>query len=166
MKSVTIYTDGACLGNPGPGGYGAILSIGGKKRELSGGFRRTTNNRMELMAAIVALEALNEACTVHLVSDSRYLVDAMNQGWARNWQARSWRKTGRGKALNPDLWQRLLTLCDRHQVTFQWIEGHAGHPENERCDRISVHAASQAGLPPDTGFESVENTKAQQESLF
>jgi ribonuclease HI len=165
-KTVTIYTDGACIGNPGPGGYGAILVAGGHKRELSGGFRRTTNNRMELMAAIAALQTLAEPSSVRLVSDSKYLVEAMNLGWARHWQARHWRKTGRGKALNPDLWQRLLDLCDRHSVQFEWVEGHSGHTENERCDQLSVRAAGQPNLPPDAGFESSEDAKAQQARLF
>ncbi len=165
-REVTIYTDGACLGNPGPGGYGAILVIGGQKRELSGGFRRTTNNRMELMAAIAALETLPEAAQVRLISDSKYLVEAMNLGWARTWRERKWRKTGRGKALNPDLWQRLLELCDRHTVRFEWVEGHRGHPENERCDQMAVRAAGQPGLPADRGFEDAEAAKSSQESLF
>ncbi len=138
MKSVELYTDGACSGNPGPGGYGAILVYGGAERELSGGEPSTTNNRMELMAAIVGLEALREPCRVLLTSDSRYLVDAVEKHWLQNWAKRGWKKADGRPALNADLWQRLLVQLERHDVTFRWIRGHAGHPYNERCDKLAV----------------------------
>jgi len=138
MKKVTIYTDGACRGNPGPGGYGVILAYGAARRELSGGEALTTNNRMELLAAIVGLTALREPCEVTLYSDSRYLVDAINEGWARSWQRTNWKG---GKAKNPDLWEKLLSLLDVHRVTFVWVRGHDGHPENERCDTLATAAA-------------------------
>ena len=138
MKQVTLYTDGACSGNPGPGGYGAILVYGRKEKELSGGEPLTTNNRMELLAAIVGLEALKEACDVRLVSDSKYLVDAIQKGWLDQWQANGWKKADRKPVLNPDLWQRLLVQLNRHSVTFEWIKGHAGHPFNERCDALAT----------------------------
>ncbi|MBR1764841.1 MAG: ribonuclease HI [Ruminococcus sp.] len=138
MKKVQIYTDGACSGNPGPGGWGAILRFGTAEKELSGGERQTTNNRMELTAVITALEALKEPCEVELYSDSRYIIDAVQKGWAKGWQARGWVKGDKKPALNPDLWERLLALLERHRVTFVWVKGHAGHPENERCDALAV----------------------------
>ena len=134
MKQVTIFTDGACSGNPGPGGWGAILRYGSVESERSGGEASTTNNRMELTAAIEGLAALKYPCRVDLYSDSTYLVDGVTKGWARSWQATGWK---RGKAKNPDLWERLLELLDVHEVTFQWVRGHAGHPENERCDALA-----------------------------
>ena len=149
---IAIHTDGACLGNPGPGGYGVVLSYGDARRELSGGYRLTTNNRMELMAVIKALEALHRPCRVLLHSDSRYVVDAIEKGWAKKWQANGWRRNKREPALNPDLWQTLLELCARHQVQFRWVRGHAGNAENERCDRLAVAAARQPDLPEDTGY--------------
>lgn len=145
---VTLFTDGACIGNPGPGGYGVILDEGGKRRELSGGFRRTTNNRMELMAAIVGLSELKQPSKVRLISDSTYLVNSMNLGWARQWRAKRYQKKK-----NPDLWERILSLVDRHSVEFIWVQGHAGHPENERCDQLSVQAAQRRGLPVDEVYE-------------
>ncbi|MBQ3934295.1 MAG: ribonuclease HI [Clostridia bacterium] len=138
MKQVTIYTDGACSGNPGPGGYGAVLVYGSSEKELSGGEPSTTNNRMELTAAIVGLEALKEPCSVLLVSDSRYLVDAIEKGWLRQWKFRHWKKADGSPVLNPDLWRRLDRQLSRHEVVFQWIKGHAGHPYNERCDALAV----------------------------
>ena len=138
MKTVEVYTDGACSGNPGPGGYGAILVFGGKERELSGGEKETTNNRMELMAAIVGLEALKEPCKVVLTSDSRYLVDAVEKKWLESWVKRGWKKADGKPALNVDLWQRLLVQLERHDVSFHWIKGHAGHPYNERCDQLAT----------------------------
>ena len=134
MKQVTIFTDGACSGNPGPGGWGAILRYGSVESERSGGEVSTTNNRMELTAAIEGLAALKYPCRVDLYSDSTYLVDGVTKGWARSWQATGWK---RGKAKNPDLWERLLELLDVHEVTFHWVRGHAGHPENERCDALA-----------------------------
>ena len=137
-KHVTIFTDGACSGNPGPGGWGAILRYNQKERELSGGEKETTNNRMELTAAISALSALKEPCKVTLYSDSKYLVDGMSKGWAKGWRAKGWRKSDGKPALNPDLWQQLLDLFERHDVELIWIKGHNEHPENERCDRLAV----------------------------
>ncbi len=138
MKQVEIFTDGACSGNPGPGGYGTILKYNGVEKELSGGEAQTTNNRMELMAAIVGLEALKEKCIVTLYSDSKYIIDALNCGWAVRWRANNWMRNKKEPALNPDLWERLLDLIDMHQVELVWVKGHAGHPENERCDRLAV----------------------------
>lgn len=151
-KHVVIYTDGACTGNPGPGGYGVVLQYGGHRRELSGGFRRTTNNRMELTAAIKALEALKEPCRVTLFSDSEYVVNGVMKGWARGWRDKGWRRSGK-TVPNRDLWGRLLELCDYHEVRVQWVEGHAGHAENERCDELAVSAAAGANLPVDPGYE-------------
>ena len=143
MKTVTIYTDGACSGNPGPGGYGAILVYGGAEKEFSGGEARTTNNRMELLGAITGLEALKEPCEVVLTSDSKYLVDAVNKNWAAGWRAKGWKKADGKPALNVDLWERLLALLDTHKVKFIWVKGHAGHPYNERCDRLAVAEAEK-----------------------
>ncbi len=154
LKSVTIYTDGGCLGNPGPGGYGVVLLYGARRKELSRGFRRTTNNRMELMAAIAGLEALKSPCRVTLYTDSQYLVNAMQQGWARRWRENGWRRNRKEKALNPDLWERLLSLCQTHQVTFGWVRGHAGTPENERCDELAQAAARGDHLTVDLVYES------------
>lgn len=138
MKKVEIFTDGACSGNPGPGGWGAILRYGGREMELSGGEPQTTNNRMELTGVIEAIRRLKEPCEVILTSDSRYVCDAVSKGWARNWRLRGWRKSDGKPALNADLWEALLGLLTEHRVTFQWIKGHAGHSENERCDRLAV----------------------------
>ena len=143
MKEVVIYTDGACRGNPGPGGWGAILVWRGIEKELSGGEPSTTNNRMELMAVISALSVLKEKCKVTLYSDSQYVVNAMCLGWARSWQATDWKK---GKAKNPDLWETLLSLCDRHEVTFHWVRGHDGHEMNERCDVLATTEADRFAL--------------------
>ena len=151
---VTIYTDGACIGNPGPGGYGAVLIAGEHRREISGGYRRTTNNRMEILAAVMALESLTRPCRVTLFSDSRYVVDAMTKGWVRRWKANGWKRNRRDAAINPDLWERMLQACAAHDVDFRWVPGHAGVPENERCDRLAVQAAHGKDLPPDTGYES------------
>ena len=153
-KKVTIYTDGACLGNPGPGGYGAVLIYGSHRKELSGGYRLTTNNRMEIMAAIAALSALKTRCQVDLYSDSQYVVNAMTRGWVTRWKAKNWMRTREEKAKNPDLWEKVLELCSRHQVAFHWIKGHDGHAENERCDQLAVAAAASEALPPDVGYES------------
>lgn len=160
MKQVTAYTDGACLGNPGPGGYAAILNYGDHRREFSGGFRRTTNNRMEILAAIIVLEALKEPCEVILYSDSQYLVNAIRQGWAVRWRENGWRRNRKEPAINPDLWARLLEHTERHKVEFRWLRGHAGHPENERCDRLAVAAANAPNLAIDFGYEStVRNSR-------
>lgn len=138
MKHVDIYTDGACRGNPGRGGWGAILVFRGVEKELSGGEPMTTNNRMELSAAIEALAALHEPCEVTLTSDSKYLVDAVTKGWAEAWRAKGWKKADKSPALNPDLWEKLLNLLKKHQVTFVWVKGHDGHPYNERCDKLAT----------------------------
>ena len=143
MKTVDIFTDGACSGNPGPGGWGAVLRYNGHEKELSGGEAETTNNRMELCAVIFALEALREPCEVNLYSDSQYVCNALTQGWAKKWRANGWMRNKKEKALNPDLWERLLDLCEKHIVHVNWVKGHAGHPENERCDRLAVEAAKQ-----------------------
>jgi ribonuclease HI len=153
MKRVTVHTDGSSKGNPGPGGYGVVLRHGAHRKELSGGYRRTTNNRMELLACIVALRTLREPCAVELHSDSRYVVDGVTKGWAASWRARGWRKADKNRPENVDLWSELLDLLDKHEVTFRWLRGHAGHPENERCDRLAVRAADQPALPPDDGYE-------------
>jgi len=138
MKEVEIYSDGACKGNPGPGGWGTIVVYKGIEKELSGGDAHTTNNRMELSGAIAGLAALKEPCKVVLTSDSKYLVDAINKGWAISWRAKNWIKSDKKPALNPELWARLLELLEIHDVTFVWVKGHAGHPYNERCDRLAV----------------------------
>jgi len=138
MRTVTIYTDGACSGNPGPGGWGAILEWNGHEKELSGGEANTTNNRMELTGVIRALQALKEPCQVELYSDSKYIIDAMNQGWAIRWKKNGWMRNKTDKALNPDLWEVLLQLCSYHQVKFNWVKGHASNPKNNRCDQLAV----------------------------
>ena len=148
MKTVTIYTDGACSGNPGPGGWGAILEYGGKEKELSGGEAMTTNNRMELMGVITALEALKEPCAVELYSDSKYVTEALEKGWAVSWRARGWKRADKKPALNPDLWSRLLELCETHQVTCHWVKGHAENEKNNRCDELAVAARERLGTPP------------------
>jgi len=156
LKEITIYTDGACIGNPGPGGYAAILISGKTKKELSGGFRLTTNNRMELSAAIVALESLKGKNQVTLYSDSSYLVQGMEQGWAKKWRTKGWKK---GKAENVDLWERLLELCEQHVVEFVWVMGHASNPYNNRCDWLSVQAAKGKNLPVDELYEKGETRR-------
>ena len=138
MKTVTIYTDGACSGNPGPGGWGAILEWNGIEKELSGGEPETTNNRMELTAVIAALSLLKEPCVVELYSDSKYVIDALSKGWARGWQKKGWVKSDKKPALNPDLWEQLLALVDRHQLHYHWVKGHASNPYNNRCDEMAV----------------------------
>lgn len=153
MKQVTIYTDGACIGNPGPGGYGAVIIFGMHRKEICAGYRKTTNNRMELLAAIKALEKLKEPCEVTLYSDSAYVVNAMTKGWAKQWQADGWRRGRRGKALNPDLWERLLTLTCEHRVLFKWVRGHSGNQENERCDKLANTAARGNALRADGEYE-------------
>ena len=138
MKFVEIYSDGACNGNPGPGGWGAILRCDGREKELSGGEPHTTNNRMELTGVIEALSALKFPCKVKVTTDSKYVVDGIEKGWAQGWKKRGWKKSDGKPALNPDLWEKLLELLAVHDVEFCWIKGHAGHPENERCDRLAV----------------------------
>lgn len=135
---VEIFTDGACSGNPGPGGYGAILRVGEHVKEISGGEANTTNNRMELMGVISALSALKYPCDVVLTTDSKYVVDSVTKGWAKKWRANNWIKSDKKPALNSDLWEKLLDLLEVHNVKFVWVKGHAGHPENERCDSLAV----------------------------
>ena len=138
MEKVEIFTDGACSGNPGPGGWGVVLRCEGHEKELSGGERETTNNRMELSAAIMGLAALKRRCKVRLVTDSKYVADGINKGWAASWKNNGWRKADKKPALNVELWDRLLELLSEHDVTIEWVKGHAGHPENERCDKLAV----------------------------
>lgn len=140
MKTVYIYTDGACSGNPGPGGWGAILKYGNAQKELSGADELTTNNKMELTAVIMALRALKEPCEVILTTDSKYVVDGIEKGWAKSWQRNGWKKADKKPALNRELWEELLSLLETHRVKFNWVKGHAGHPENERCDEMAVSA--------------------------
>ncbi len=154
LKHVIIYTDGACLGNPGPGGYGAVLLYEGHRKELSGGYRLTTNNRMEIQAAVKSLEHLKQKCRVTLHSDSQYLVNAMQQGWAARWRANGWRRNKKEPALNPDLWTRLLECTEKHHVEFRWLRGHAGNRENERCDQLAMAAATGDELGIDEGYEA------------
>lgn len=142
MKKVEIYTDGACSGNPGPGGWGAVLIYGSHRKEISGGEAQTTNNRMEIMAVIRGLEMLKEPCEVALFSDSRYVVDAIEKKWAVRWQQNNWMRNKKEPALNADLWEIMLALLKKHRVTFHWVKGHAGHPENERCDELARTAIS------------------------
>ncbi|EHO42502.1 ribonuclease HI [Caldithrix abyssi] len=146
MKQVEIFTDGACSGNPGPGGYGTILKYQQHTKELSEGYFKTTNNRMELMAIIKGLEALKEPCEVTVYSDSRYIVDAINKGWLKNWVKRRWIRGKNEPVKNVDLWKRLLKQLEKHKVQFIWVKGHAGHTENERCDELAVKAASRPKL--------------------
>ena len=138
MKEIELFTDGACSGNPGPGGWGAILRYNGMEKELSGGEENTTNNRMELTAAIEGLSALKEPCRVRLVTDSRYVADGIGKGWAASWRKNGWRKADKKPALNADLWEKLLLLTELHTVEIEWVRGHNGHPENERCDALAV----------------------------
>ncbi len=138
MKTVTLYTDGACSGNPGPGGWGAILEYNGREKELSGGEDNTTNNRMELTAVIRGLQALKEPCIVELYSDSKYVIDGLSKGWAEGWRKNGWKKADKKPALNPDLWEQLLDLVNRHQVHYHWVKGHAENPKNNRCDQMAV----------------------------
>jgi ribonuclease HI len=156
MKQVIIYTDGACADNPhGNGGYGVVIVHGDQRRELSGGFQNTTNNRMEMYAVIAGLESLAEPHHVTIYSDSQYLVNSISKGWVYRWKANNWMRNKQDPALNVDLWERILALCQIHNVTFQWVRGHAGHPENERCDALAVTALKQANLPIDKPRENL-----------
>ena len=141
MKKVELYTDGSCRGNPGPGGWGAILVFNGKEKVMSGGEKMTTNNRMELMAAIAGMEALKEPCEVVLTSDSKYLVDAINKGWLSSWKSKGWKKADKSAVLNVELWQKIDYLLSIHKVSFVWVHGHTGHPYNERCDELATQVA-------------------------
>jgi len=138
MKTVTLYTDGACSGNPGPGGWGAILEYMGHEKELSGGEESTTNNRMELTAVIMGLSAIKESCIVELYSDSKYVIDGLEKGWAESWRKKGWIKSDKKPALNPDLWEQLLELTAKHQMRYHWVKGHAENPKNNRCDELAV----------------------------
>lgn len=158
-KHVTIYTDGACIGNPGRGGYGVVMMYGKHRLEVSAGYRKTTNNRMEMLAAIIGLEGLKEPCSVTLFSDSRYLVDAISKGWAKRWRANGWMRNKDDRALNPDLWERLLKLCEKHAVDFQWVRGHNGNRENERCDALATLAAARNATKVDTVYEQSVGVK-------
>ena len=153
LKEVTIYTDGACSGNPGPGGYGVVMIYKDQRKELAAGFQNTTNNRMELLGAIAGLEHLKESCSVTLYTDSQYLVNAVEKGWAKKWRANGWMRNKKEPALNSDLWERILQLLDHHRVKFIWVKGHAGNPENERCDRLAVEAAK-----PSLGYSMIRNS--------
>ena len=150
---IIIYTDGACINNPGPGGYGVVIKNGKKTEELSGGYRMTTNNRMELMACIVGLSALKKPLSVILFSDSKYVVDGISKGWAKRWRSNGWMRTKTEPAVNPDLWEQLLKLCGKHDVRFQWVRGHAGNEGNERCDELASKAALGDQLQSDDIYE-------------
>jgi ribonuclease HI len=152
LPTVTIYSDGACLGNPGPGGYGTVLLAGEHRKELSAGYRRTTNNRMEMLGAIVGIESLKRPSAVTLWSDSQYLIHAMTKGWLEGWQKRGWRTASKEPVKNQDLWQRLLRAIEPHEIAWRWVRGHTGNPENERCDQLAVAAASGGDLLVDEGF--------------
>jgi ribonuclease HI len=149
---IVVYTDGGCAGNPGPGGYGAVILAGETRHEIAGGFRLTTNNRMELIACIAALETLSDPSKVVLHSDSRYVVNGISKGWARRWRANGWMRTKSEAALNTDLWSRLLDLCEKHRVRFVWVHGHAGNRENERCDQLATEAAQGPDLQEDHAY--------------
>jgi ribonuclease HI len=153
IPEVEIYTDGGCINNPGPGGFGSILLYGNHRKELSGGFRLTTNNRMEILAAIKGLEALKEPCRVMIYSDSQYLVNAIEKGWAVRWRSNGWRRNRKEKAINPDLWEKLLQLCEQHEIRFQWIRGHVGTEENERADQLAKEAATGEDTAIDEIYE-------------
>jgi ribonuclease HI len=157
---VVIYTDGGAIDNPGPGGYGVVLRYKGHRKELSGGFRSTTNNRMELLACIEGLKALKNPCQVVLYSDSKYVVNGITKDWARKWRGNGWKLSKRRKAENVDLWEQLLALCEQHSVEFRWVRGHAGNPDNERCDQLAMQAALRPNLSPDTAFETGETQEA------
>lgn len=156
-KQIELYTDGACEPNPGKGGYGVVLIYGAVRKESSGGYRLTTNNRMEILAVIKGLELLKESCSVNVYSDSTYVVDAMMKGWVVRWKAKNWWRTNKERAINIDLWERLLVLVENHSVTFTWIKGHAGDPNNERCDRLSYAALRCTDLAADDAFENKES---------
>ena len=149
FKEVTIYTDGACSGNPGPGGYGVVLIFNGNRKEISGGFNNTTNNRMELMGVIMGLESLKEKCKVQIVSDSKYIVDAVEKGWLAKWRSNGWMRTKSEEAKNSDLWKRLWDLMEYHEVRFKWVKGHSDNPENTVCDKLAVSETKKEGLPED-----------------
>ena len=161
MTRVTIYTDGAAKGNPGPGGYGAVIEFVDSKgklfvKELSCGYRMTTNNRMELIAVAAALEALNRPCSIELFSDSKYITDCFNQHWIDSWIRKGWKRSKNDPVKNTDLWQRILKAAEPHQISWNWVKGHAGHPQNERCDALATQAAEGEELKEDTGYQAGE----------
>lgn len=151
LKQIDLFTDGSCLGNPGPGGYGAVMVYGKHRKEISAGFRLTTNNRMELMAAIMGLRTLNEPCQVRLTTDSQYVRQGITQ-WIHNWKKRGWKTADKKPVKNVDLWQRLDAALGQHQIKWEWVKGHAGHPENERCDELA-RAAASSPTQSDTGYQ-------------
>ena len=153
IKGLEIWTDGACVGNPGPGGYGVVFEYQGQKWEKAGGFQLTTNNRMEILGALVALEIIPEKCEAIIYSDSRYLVDSITKGWAKRWRSKSWNKKGNKKVPNADLWERMLQLCAQRKVEFRWLKGHNSNINNERCDQLAESAARKSNLPIDDGYE-------------
>jgi ribonuclease HI len=164
-EQVVIYTDGGCIQNPGPGGYGAVLKFKGCRKEISGGYRRTTNNRMELMACIEGLKILKKPCNVVIYSDSQYVVNSIEKKWVQKWRSNAWMRTKTESAENVDLWEQLLELCDKHKVEFKWVRGHAGNVENERCDQLARQNALKPNLPPDMAYEK-GRTKAMMPSDF
>lgn len=153
MKHVTIYTDGSSRGNPGPGGFGCLLIYNNQQREISGGFAKTTNNRMEIMAALRGIESLKEPCEVTLYSDSKYLIDTMAKGWIHGWKKKGWSRGPNKPLKNIDLWQRMSQTIQGHKIQWKWVKGHAGHAENERCDELATAAADRRGNPADEGFK-------------
>ncbi len=155
LKPITMYTDGSCIGNPGPGGYGVVLLHSGRRTELSGGYRKTTNNRMEILAAIKGLQELKEPCRATVYSDSQYVVNTIQKGWAVRWRENGWLRNKKERAINPDLWSLLLDLCETHKVEFRWLRGHSGNLENERCDRLAVNAALGKNLEIDSAYENL-----------
>lgn len=164
---IIVYTDGGCIDNPGPGGYGAVVFLNNERYELSGGFRHTTNNRMELTACIEALKSLDKPGPVILYSDSSYVVNGIMKGWAERWRNKGWMRTKDEPAENSDLWQRLLDICDTREVEFSWVRGHAGTPENERCDKLAKAAAlSKDNVKPDTAFEKGQTRVVPPKGLF
>lgn len=165
MPTVEIYTDGGCESNPGPGGYGVVLLHPKKRAQASGGFRLTTNNRMEITAAIKGLEMLTRPCKVILYSDSQYVVETMTKGWATRWKNNQWWLNNKERAKNADLWERLLKLCETHQVEFRWVKGHAGNVENENCDRLAVAALRQPNLPSDEGYENKPDSEGKRPEI-
>lgn len=160
LKEITMFTDGASSGNPGPGGFGVVLIHNGHRKEISGGFRKTTNNRMELMAVIEGLKALKSRCKVKIFSDSKYIIDAIKNGWIYNWQKKGWMRNKKDKVLNPDLWKELFELLKKHEVEFEWVKGHNGNIENERCDILAVKESQKPDLPPDINFEKNPEKKS------
>lgn len=148
MKEITVYTDGACSGNPGPGGWGAVLIYNSHRKEISGGEKLTTNNRMELTALIKALEIVNQKCKINIFTDSKYLCDGINKGWAENWRKNNWKKSDNKPAINPDLWEKLLELLQKHKYEINWVKGHAGHPENELCDKLATNEIKKINSIP------------------